>query len=120
MRIFWVLLFSSSIVTAQPVGDVRLAPGDFKGGYDKLDYETDSLSLPARTGIDADLIGNIKSEHLGLPSFSAYQQEAPDASAIALGRKFSLIGVYLAIKRCLVRCATFRSRVLRAMSSSGR
>ena len=53
MRIFWVLLFSSSIATAEPVGDVRLAPGDFKGGYDKLDYETDSLSLPARTGIDA-------------------------------------------------------------------
>ena len=87
MRIFWVLLFSSSIATAEPVGDVRLAPGDFKGGYDKLDYETDSLSLPARTGVDADLLGNIKSEHLGLPSFSAYQQEAPDASAIALGRK---------------------------------
>jgi cytochrome c peroxidase len=43
--------------------------------------------LPARTGVDADLLGNIKSEHLGLPSFSAYQQEAPDASAIALGRK---------------------------------
>ncbi len=87
MRIFWALLFSFSIAAAEPVGDVRLAPGDFKGGYDKLDYETDSLSLPARTGIDADLIGNIKSEHLGLPSFSAYQQEAPDASAIALGRK---------------------------------
>jgi cytochrome c peroxidase len=87
MRIFWVLLFSSSIATAEPVGDVRLAPGDFKGGYDKLDYETDSLSLPARTGVDADLLGNIKSEHLGLPSFSAYQQEVPDASAIALGRK---------------------------------
>ena len=87
MRIFWVLLFSSSIATAEPVGDVRLAPGDFKGGYDKLDYETDSLSLPARTGVDADLLGNIKSEHLGLPSFSAYQQEVPDASAISLGRK---------------------------------
>ena len=87
MRIFWVLLFSSSISTAEPVGDVRLAPGDFKGGYDKLDYETDSLSLPARTGVDADLLGNIKSEHLGLPSFSAYQQEVPDASAISLGRK---------------------------------
>jgi cytochrome c peroxidase len=87
MRIFWALLFSFSIAAAEPVGDVRLAPGDFKGGYDKLDYETDSLSLPARTGVDADLLGNIKSEHLGLPSFSAYQQEAPDASAIALGRK---------------------------------
>ena len=87
MRIFWALLFSFSIAAAEPVGDVRLAPGDFKGGYDKLDYETDSLSLPARTGIDADLIGNIKSEHLGLPSFSAYQQEVPDASAISLGRK---------------------------------
>ena len=87
MRIFWALLFSFSIAAAEPVGDVRLAPGDFKGGYDKLDYETDSLSLPARTGVDADLLGNIKSEHLGLPSFSAYQQEVPDASAISLGRK---------------------------------
>ena len=87
MRIFWDLLFSFSIAAAEPVGDVRLAPGDFKGGYDKLDYETDSLSLPARTGVDADLLGNIKSEHLGLPSFSAYQQEVPDASAISLGRK---------------------------------
>ena len=87
MRILWVLLFSSSIAVAEPLGEVRLAPGDFKGGYDKLDYETDSLSLSARTGVDADLLGNIKSEHLGLPSFSAYQQEAPDVSAIALGRK---------------------------------
>ena len=87
MRICWALLFSFSIAAAEPVGDVRLAPGDFKGGYDKLDYETDSLSLPARTGVDADLLGNIKSEHLGLPSFSAYQQEVPDASAISLGRK---------------------------------
>ena len=87
MRIFWALLFSFSIAAAEPEGDVRLAPGDFKGGYDTLDYETDSLSLPARTGVDADLLGNIKSEHLGLPSFSAYQQEVPDASAISLGRK---------------------------------
>lgn len=69
MRIFWALLFSFSIAAAEPEGDVRLAPGDFKGGYDTLDYETDSLSLPARTGVDADLLGNIKSEHLGLPSF---------------------------------------------------
>jgi hypothetical protein len=90
MRIFWALLFSFSIAAAEPVGDVRLAPGDFKGGYDKLDYETDSLSLPARTGVDADLLGNIKSEHLGLPSFSAYQQEVPDASAISLGKEVIL------------------------------
>ena len=84
MRILWALLFSSSLAFSEPAEDVRLAPGDFKDGYDKFDYETDSLSLPARTGVDADLLGNIKSEHLGLPSFSAYQQEAPDASAITL------------------------------------
>ena len=87
MRILWALLFSVSIAVAEPNGHVRLAPGDFKEGYDKLDYETDSLSLPARRGIDADLLGNITSEHLGLPPFDAYQQEFPDASAIALGRK---------------------------------
>jgi cytochrome c peroxidase len=87
MNFFLALLFGSSLAVAEPLGDVRLAPGDFKKGYENLDYETDSLSLPARTGVDADLLGNIKSEHLGLPSFSAYQQEAPDASAIALGRK---------------------------------
>jgi cytochrome c peroxidase len=87
MKFFLALLFSSSLAVAAPLGDVRLAPGDFKEGYENFDYETDSLSLPARTGIDADLLGNIKSEHLGLPSFSAYQQEAPDAAAIALGRK---------------------------------
>ena len=97
MRILWALLFSSSIAFAEPAEDVRLAPGDFKDGYDKFDYETDSLSLPARTGVDADLLGNIKSEHLGLPSFSAYQQEAPDASAIALGRKLSVSYTHLTL-----------------------
>lgn len=87
MRTIVILFLTVTAAVADPAMDIRLAPGDSRQGYDSKDYVTDSLSLPSRQGIAADLLANTKARHLGLPPLDAYQQEPPDEAAIELGRK---------------------------------
>lgn len=67
--------------------DIRVAPGDYKQGYERADYATDSLSLPSRRGVAMDLAANAARLHEGLPVLSAISARLPDADAIALGRR---------------------------------
>ncbi len=73
---------------AQPLSDnIRIGPGDHKGGYDSSEYKTDSLSLETRHGVQADLLSIARAQQLGLPDPKDFQELAPNAAQIALGRQ---------------------------------
>ncbi|MFT5571836.1 MAG: cytochrome c peroxidase [Cryomorphaceae bacterium] len=66
---------------------LRLAPGDYKQGYESADYQTDSLSLAMRKGKPAKLVAIAKGKQLGLPKLPSSKGMRPDRNKIALGRK---------------------------------
>ena len=58
--------FSSSEINE----DAIFGPGDRKQGYEQKDYVTDSLSITARTGKEADLLQFVNKQQLGLPTLA--------------------------------------------------
>jgi len=87
IKLTLVLLFIALLPINLVVGDVRIGPGDHKGGYESSEYQTNSLSLENRQGIEADLLSIATETQLGLPDPKAFQEFLPDAKQIALGRK---------------------------------
>ena len=61
-------------------------PGDRKQGYDTEAYVTNSLSLTARTGKQANLISFVRQPILGLPPVAVPADNQIDENKIALGR----------------------------------
>ena len=65
------------VVTAATDTDVNeeaiVGPGDRKQGYDKESYVTNSLSIDARTGEEADLLQFVLQPPLGLPELQIPQ-----------------------------------------------
>ena len=62
-------------------------PGDRKEGYDSVDYVTNSLSIDARTGVEADLIRFVKNPPLGLPKLEIPDYNPITEEKIELGRR---------------------------------
>ncbi len=87
LKLALVLLFVVSTIRNSVADDVRIGPGDHKGGYESSEYQTDSLSLENRQGTEADLLSIASETQLGLPDPKAFQEFSPDAKQIALGRK---------------------------------
>lgn len=87
LKNFFVVLF---FICQPAIGgdkELRLAPGDYKQGYESVDYRTDSLSLDQRRGKPANLLAIAKAKHLGLPKLAITNGMKPNANKIALGRK---------------------------------
>ena len=61
--------------------------GDYKKGYEHLDYETRSISLVNRRGVAADLMGSISAIPLGLPPVPVSEDNPITERKIFLGRK---------------------------------
>ena len=83
--LFFVLLlfnYSSSEINE----DAIFGPGDRKHGYDQKDYVTDSISITARTGKEADLIYFAMNEQLGLPPLELPADNPITDKKIKLGR----------------------------------
>ncbi len=65
--------------------DHATGAGDDKRGYERPDYRTRSLSLPGRTGQEADLLAVLAKPPLGLPPVPG--AEAITGEKVQLGRK---------------------------------
>jgi len=61
-------------------------PGDYKGGYEGGDYQTDAQSLQSRRGSSADLLAYAEAPPLGLPPILAPEDNPITAEKIALGK----------------------------------
>ncbi len=68
-------------------GSVLSRPGDDKEGYESGDYETDSLALTNRKGMDLDLLGLARSPPLGLPPIPQPTDNPLSREKIELGKK---------------------------------
>lgn len=66
---------------------VRLAPGDYKDGYESEEYRTNSLNLSARVGRAANLVELAERARLGLPKTAVGSHLKPNQAALELGRK---------------------------------
>jgi cytochrome c peroxidase len=62
-------------------------PGDVRTGYERPDYQTDSASLQARQGIEANLLAVLVSAPLGLPAIPVPADNPVTADKVQLGRK---------------------------------
>lgn len=62
-------------------------PGDFRGGYEDSDYRTNSVSLQARRGQEADLLAIVKTPPLGLPVVPVPDDNPLTRDKVQLGRK---------------------------------
>ena len=60
--------------------------GDYKEGYEHLDYQTRALSLQSRTGKDADLLKYISKPPLGLPAVPVPRNNKITRAKVQLGR----------------------------------
>lgn len=67
--------------------DALFGPGDRKQGYDSEDYVTNSLSIDARTGVEADLIKFVEQAPLGLPAVELPEDNPATEEKINLGRR---------------------------------
>jgi cytochrome c peroxidase len=74
-------------VTAERSASVLRGPGDNRDGYESPDYRTRSLSLAARRGAPADLIGRARRAPLGLPAVPVPADNPLTREKVALGRK---------------------------------
>ena len=61
-------------------------PGDFKGGYENDNYQTDAQSLLHRRGLAADLASYAENPPLGLPPIPVPEGNPLSADKIELGR----------------------------------
>ena len=66
--------------------DAIFGPGDRKQGYEHEDYVTNSISVTARTGKEADLLQFINKPQLGLPSLVIPSENPVTDKKIKLGR----------------------------------
>jgi cytochrome c peroxidase len=62
-------------------------PGDYKGGYESTEYQTQSLSLDRRHGKQADLMQVLSEPPLGLPPVPVPVDNPVTAEKVQLGRK---------------------------------
>ena len=65
----------------------RQGPGDFREGYEHAEYETQSLSLQSRTGVETDLLAVLESPPLGLPAVPVPIDNPVTEEKVRLGRK---------------------------------
>ena len=79
-------LQSSAEVTEQQSKAV-LGPGDYKKGYESVDYKTHSLDLQKRIGKEANLLEFVTNPPLGLPVVPVPKDNPITAEKVALGRK---------------------------------
>ena len=66
--------------------DAVFGSGDRKHGYESEDYVTNSLSVTARKGVEADLLTFVEQSPLGLPSVSIPQDNPISKEKVQLGR----------------------------------
>ena len=66
--------------------DAVFGSGDRKQGYESTDYVTDSLSVTARKGIEADLLKFVEDTQLGLPPVAVPAENPITRKKIQLGR----------------------------------
>jgi cytochrome c peroxidase len=62
-------------------------PGDYKGGYESTEYQTQSISLDRRDGKQADLMQVLSEPPLGLPPVPVPVDNPVTAEKVQLGRK---------------------------------
>ena len=62
-------------------------PGDFRDGYEDVDYQTRSVSLQKRRGKEADLLALLEKPPLGLPVVPVPDDNPLTADKVQLGRK---------------------------------
>jgi cytochrome c peroxidase len=62
-------------------------PGDYKGGYESTEYQTQSISLDRRDGKQADLMQVLSEPPLGLPPVPVPVDNPVTAAKVQLGRK---------------------------------
>ena len=67
--------------------DRMQGPGDVRDGYERPDYETDSVSLQSRRGTAADLLAVLSAPPLGLPEIPVPDHNPVTADKVQLGRK---------------------------------
>lgn len=79
----WVMADESSSEISK---DAAFGSGDRKQGYDREDYVTNSLSVTARTGKEADLMQFIENKQLGLPVLAMPADNPITNKKIQLGR----------------------------------
>lgn len=66
---------------------VQQGPGDYRGGYERDDYRTKSISLSERRGVEADLLAVLLSPPLGLPPVPVPGDNPVTGDKVQLGRK---------------------------------
>ena len=81
--VFPLVAAAGSAVLAQ----TTRGPGDVRDGYERADYRTNSASLQARRGSEADLIAVVESPPLGLPPIPAPTDNPITVDKVQLGRK---------------------------------
>lgn len=65
----------------------RQGPGDVRDGYERADYETDSVSLRSRRGTETDLLAVLSRPPLGLPDIPVPDHNPVTPEKVQLGRK---------------------------------
>jgi len=85
-RLVWagLVILALNVAGAQ---DRRQGPGDVRDGYERPDYETDSVSLQSRRGTDTDLLAVLSMPPLGLPDIPVPDHNPVTADKVQLGRK---------------------------------
>jgi cytochrome c peroxidase len=75
-----------ALAGSQQQGQELQRPGDFKGGYESDDYQTDAHSLVQRRGLAADLMAMAAQPPRGLPPIPVPSENPLSAEKIELGR----------------------------------
>ena len=85
-----ILVAPSGVISneqsGEPNNDAAFGSGDRKQGYEREDYVTNSLSVTARTGKEADLIQFVENKQLGLPLIEIPASNPITSKKIQLGR----------------------------------
>ena len=83
-----VLLLLLPVAQAQSdAQSFQQGPGDFREGYERADYQTNSASLQARRGQEADLLAMLEKPPLGLPVIPVPDDNPVTEDKVQLGRK---------------------------------
>ena len=83
-----VLLLLLPVAQAQSdAQSFQQGPGDFREGYESADYQTNSTSLQARRGQEADLLAVLEKPPLGLPVIPVPDDNPVTEDKVQLGRK---------------------------------
>lgn len=85
-RLVWagLILLALNAAGAQ---ESKQGPGDVRDGYERPDYETDSVSLQSRRGTETDLLAVLSTPPLGLPDIPVPDHNPVTADKVQLGRK---------------------------------